>query len=178
MADSFIGEIRIFAGNYAPVDWLFCDGSLLNITEYQTLYALIGTAYGGNGNTTFALPNLNGKLPVGQGSGPNLTPRTIAQTFGVTTVSLTSNQLPSHLHTIQASNNPATTITPGPTLALGTIASPSVFYDLGNSVPANQRAFNSQAFSLSGGSTPHENTMPTLSLSYIISTAGMYPSQS
>jgi len=178
MADSFVGEIRIFAGNYAPVDWLMCDGSLLNISQYQVLYSLIGVTYGGNGNTNFALPNLNGRLPIGQGSGTGLTPRVIGQTMGANTVTLVTAELPAHQHTIQATTNSATAITPGPSLTLAAISAPSVFYDAGTSAAATQKAFNAEAFSPSGGNTAHENTMPTLSLSYIISTSGAYPSQS
>ncbi|MBR7780108.1 phage tail protein [Undibacterium rugosum] len=178
MADSFVGEIRIFAGNYAPVDWLLCDGSVLSIAQYQSLYALIGVTYGGNGVTTFALPNLNGQLPIGQGTGSGLVNRVIGEKTGVASVTLASAELPIHTHAIQATTNLATTPTPGPTLTLATISAPSVFYDGGTSTPATQKAFNAEAFTPTGGNAAHNNMMPTLSLSYIIATSGTYPTPS
>lgn len=178
MADPFIGEIRLFAGNYAPVGWLLCEGQTVSIAEYETLFALLGTTYGGNGTTNFALPNLSEKLPIGQGSGPGLTRRVLGQTCGAASVPLTPAQLPAHTHAIQASTDAASTISPGATLSLGAASPPSTFYDNGEAAAATTKAFSSQACSSAGGNAPHNNMMPSLSLSYIIATTGFFPQQS
>lgn len=100
-ADPFIGEITIFAGNFAPMGWLFCDGSELPIVQYQALYSLIGTYYGGNGTTTFKLPDLRGRVPMGYGNGPSLTPRQIGASGGAEKVAIAANEMPAHSHTVQ-----------------------------------------------------------------------------
>lgn len=174
MADSFVGEIRIFAGNYAPVGWHMCDGSLLAISQYEALFALIGTTYGGDGKTNFAVPNLNAQLPIGQGTGVGLSTRVIGKTVGEYSVTLKLDELPAHRHTIQATSNLATTPVPDPNLTLATISDPSVFYDNGMSKPATQKALNAATLSNIGGAASHENKMPTLSLSYIIATQGYF----
>ncbi|MBI3286277.1 MAG: phage tail protein [Burkholderiales bacterium] len=178
MADPFLGEIRLFAGNYAPVGWLLCAGQTVSISQYEALYALLGTTYGGNGTTSFGLPNLSEKLAIGQGSGPGLTSRVLGQTCGAAAVTLTPTQLPLHTHVIQASTDVASTITPGATLSLGAVSPPSKFYDNGEATAAATKAFSSLAFSTEGGNVPHDNLMPSLSLSYIIATAGIFPQQS
>ena len=149
MAEPFVGEIRIFAGNYAPVDWYLCEGQLLDIASNQVLYALLGTVYGGNGVTTFGLPDLRGKLPIGQGTGTGLTPRILGQTPGSAQVTLNQGQLPEHNHVINAVTTTATTATPGPLLALATIDPPvapatqSNFYFPGTPVsPTTTKAFS------------------------------------
>src|SRR5262249_21674050 len=107
--DPFLGEIRMFAGAYAPENWLLCDGSLQSINQYQALFTLLGTAFGVNGTSTVGLPDLRGRLPVGEGNGPTLTPRVLGQIGGSSEVQLTMAQFPTHTPTFSASNNPATT---------------------------------------------------------------------
>jgi len=176
MADPFIGEIRLFAGTYAPQGWLVCDGSNVSIIDYEVLYTLLGTTYGGNGVTTFALPDLRNRLPVGQGTGPALTPRVIGQNFGVENVLLTQAQLPAHSHTIQGSADNASTGTPGTALVLATLTS-GTMYDSGVPNPTLQRKLSPQAIPVAGSNVPHSNLMPTTVLNYIIATIGIYPTQ-
>lgn len=180
MAEPFVGEIRMFGGNYAPEGWFLCAGQQLSIADYEVLYALIGTTYGGNGTTTFGLPDLRGKLPVGQGQGPGLTARAMGQSIGVNEVTLTSGQLPAHNHVIQATANLASTVTPGPGLTLATVAQPpstTTFYDTGTANPPGKNAFSSSTLSKTGNGLPHSNQMPTLSINYIIAYQGIFPQQ-
>ena len=175
MAEGFVGEIRIFAGNYAPVGWALCNGQTLPVTDYEVLYALIGITYGGNGSTNFNVPNLNATLPIGQGTGTNLTARVIGATTGVDTVTLTQPQLPAHTHSVMASTTAATTTIPGPTLTLGT--PPTAFYDNGAAASTSIYPMNQQALTSAGSNLPHDNHMPTLSLTYIIATTGLFPTR-
>ncbi|AQW30234.1 phage tail protein [Ralstonia syzygii subsp. celebesensis] len=175
--EPFIGEIRLFAGNYAPQGWLLCQGQLIDIAGNETLYTLLGTTYGGDGRTTFALPDLQGRLPVGQGQGPGLTNRTIGQRLGVEDVTLTQAQIPAHSHALSATSGQATSITPGPGVMLATVPNPQGFYDAGTANPPTKAAFASQAVGMAGANLPHSNHMPTASINYIIATVGIYPSQ-
>ncbi len=183
MPEWCIGEIRMFGGNAAPAGWLMCDGSALSINDYPELFVLIGNTYGGDGVETFYLPDLRGKLPVGQGTGPGLSRRIMGQQFGVTDVTLTVAQTPAHAHTINASNNTADTVAPGPTLTLGAIsqdqdsqAAASLFYDNGQAVSSQMKALSSQAFGSIGSGQSHTNKMRTLSINYIIAVSGTFPS--
>ncbi|WP_035059350.1 phage tail protein [Andreprevotia chitinilytica] len=175
MAQPYVGEIRIFAGTYAPTGWFFCDGTTYSIADYEVLYALLGTTYGGNGQTTFGVPNLTGKLPVGQGTGVGLTPRVMGQMMGTANVTLTTGQIPSHNHAIQGTTNAATTNAPDPTLTLGTVA--TAFYDSGATNPPGKNAFASNTLGTTGQSLPHSNEMPSMSINYIIAYSGIFPSQ-
>lgn len=168
MADPYIGEIRTFAGNFAPVGWEFCDGRLLPIAEYDALFNLIGTAFGGDGMDTFALPDLRGRWAVGAGTNLGVT-TPYATTGGAATVTLTTNQIPAHTHVPQASVGAATTGSPaGATWAASTtpaFAAPTP--------PATAMA--ADALQPVGGSQPHENRPPYLAVSFIISLYGIYP---
>ncbi|MBC3932410.1 phage tail protein [Undibacterium curvum] len=175
MADSFLGEIRIFAGNYAPIDWAICDGSKLSISGNQALFSLIGTTFGGDGVTDFQIPDLRSRLPIGMGTGPGLTARVLGQTVGADTVTLTEAQMPVHTHTIFGSANPATDITPGKDSTLGNTKTNALFYFKPDTTSA-ENTFASGMMSTSwGGSQAHNNTMPSLALTYIISLNGVYP---
>ncbi|SPA49850.1 phage tail protein [Cupriavidus taiwanensis] len=178
MAQPFVGEIRMFAGNFAPEGWQFCAGQTLSIAQYEMLFSLLGTIYGGDGTTTFRLPDLRGNLPLGQGAGPGLSERTIGQAFGSPNITLLPGQIPGHTHPIQATNTMASTVTPGPGVLPGTTPSPNAFYDSGTANPPGKNAFAAGTLGMSGGTQPHSNQMPTLSLNYIIATDGIYPSQS
>jgi microcystin-dependent protein len=165
MAQPYVGELRLFAGNFAPAGWMFCDGQLLPISENEVLFQLIGTTYGGDGETTFALPDLRGRVPVHQGNG-----YTLAQTGGAETVTLTPSQMPVHRHPLRASTAAATHSAPGNTLltATGTVNS----YGSGNP----DQLMTAGALTPSGGSQPHDNMAPYLAVSYIISLFGIFPS--
>lgn len=169
MSQAFVGEIRLFAGNFAPAGWELCTGSLLPIAQYDTLFNLIGTTYGGDGQSTFALPDLRGRVPLHQGSGAGAT-RIIGETGGTETVTLSVAQLPAHSHALRASSAAATGGTPGgAVLAATSIAS----YGPGTpNIPMSAAAFPAEA-----GSQPHENMAPYLALNYIIALFGIYPSQ-
>jgi microcystin-dependent protein len=164
---AFVGEIRLFAGNFAPAGWMFCDGQILPISENDQLFALIGTTYGGDGEATFALPDLRGRLPVHQGSGVIL-----AETGGAESVTLTTQQIPVHMHTLMASTGPGTQNAPSNSV---TAASPSVTLYTGDVTDSDMAA---SAVSPTGGSQPHSNFQPYLCINFIISLFGEFPQQS
>ena len=165
MAQPYVGEIRMFAGNFAPAGWMFCEGQLLPISENETLFQLIGTTYGGDGESTFALPDLRGRIPIHQGNGFIL-----AETGGVEEVTLTVNQIPAHSHPLLVSNNIATVPSPQNNL-LG--KSPSVkLYGVG----APTSALSPLTVGSIGGSQPHTNFQPYLCVDFIISLFGIFPS--
>jgi microcystin-dependent protein len=165
MSQPYVGEIRMFAGNFAPAGWMFCEGQLLPISQYETLFNLIGTTYGGDGQSTFGLPDLRGRLPIHQGSG-----FTLSQNGGAETVTLTTSQMPAHTHTINATTNSNTVSLPnGAFLASG----PDI-YDQNKPGNANM----APAISSVGGNQPHNNFQPYLCVSFILSLYGVYPSQS
>jgi microcystin-dependent protein len=165
MSQPYVGEIRMFGGNFAPYGWMFCNGQLLPISEYDVLFNLIGTTYGGDGQSTFALPDLRGRLPVHQGSG-----FVMGGTGGAETVALTTSTMPSHSHTVFATTNSNTASLPGGNFLA---AGPDI-YD------QNKAGTNTMAPAISsvGGSQPHNNFQPYLCISFIISLFGVYPSQS
>lgn len=169
MSDPYVGEIRLFAGNFAPQGWAFCDGQTLAIAENDVLFNLIGTTYGGDGQETFQLPDLRGRVPVHQGSGPNGQNHVIGQRGGTETVTLSPQQLPLHNHALRASTVPATVASPGGALLAATSVNS---YGPG---PASA-AMAASAIGVSGGGQPHSNMAPTITVSYIISLFGIYPS--
>jgi len=171
MSNPYIGEIRLFAGNFAPAGWAFCQGQLMSIAENDALFSLIGTTYGGDGQQTFGLPDLRGRVPVHQGSGPGLSTRTIGELAGTETVTLTSANLPVHSHALLATSAPASAAA-GP--AGGVLASASVKV-YGSGAPGTPLA--AAAIAASGGGLPHQNMAPFLALNYIISLFGIYPQQ-
>lgn len=164
MAQPYVGEIRIFAGNFAPAGWMFCEGQLLPISENETLFNLIGTTYGGDGQSTFALPDLRGRLPIHQGNGFIL-----AETGGAEEIALTVNQIPAHAHALLASLEIPTLATPEANV---TGQAAAKFYRGGS--PSVQLAAG--AISPVGGSQPHTNFQPYLCVNFIISLFGIFPS--
>ncbi len=173
MAQPFVGQVIAVGFNFAPVGWHICDGSLLQISQYDVLFNLIGTTYGGNGQTTFALPDLRGRAVVGMGQGSGLSPYTLGQQGGVESVTLASAQVGSHSHALAAAAT-ATTAAPGPSVVLGTTAAADPIYATsGTSAALSSAAVSSSA----GGGLPHENRQPSLAITYIISLFGIYPSQ-
>ena len=172
MAETYLGEIRIFGGNFAPRDWALCQGQLVAISQNDKLYALLGTKYGGDGVNTFALPDLRGRLPVHQGQGPTLSHRYMGQRYGSETERLTSSQIPEHTHPLQASTDSATKLdTVGHVLAN---FDPEKFYNPGEDA-TQINEFSPDAFGVSGGNQPHNNIMPFSGINFIIATRGTYP---
>jgi len=165
MAQPYVGEIRIFAGNFAPAGWQFCEGQLLPISENETLFQLIGTTYGGDGQSTFALPDLRGRLPLHQGNGFIL-----AETGGAEEITLTVNQIPAHNHPMLANSQTATETTPSNN-AVPSSPSPTIY---NSRVPTV--AMSPQIVGAVGGSQPHSNFQPYLCLNFIISLFGIFPS--
>lgn len=175
MSDAYLGEIRIFSGNYAPVNWHICDGTQLNVQTYQTLFALIGTIYGGNGTTTFAVPDLRGRVPVGQGQGTNLSNYNLGQNGGTETVTLTTANMPAHTHSWQSSTGDGNTNTPGSTVMLAKPAgttTPYTMYRKPDESGLITTAGPADMISATGGNAPHDNMMPSTALNYIICVAG------
>jgi microcystin-dependent protein len=178
MSDAYLGEIRMFAGLQPPQYWQFCNGQILNISGNEALYSLIGVTYGGNGSTTFALPDLRGRVPVGQGTAvsPPLSPRTLGQTGGVTTVTLTAAQMPTHTHQVMAANANATADTPSNGVVFAGSGSNTTLYTKVD--PSDTSfVFDPNAVSSSGGSLPHDNVMASRGINFIICVNGLFPSR-
>ena len=165
MAQPYVGELRIFAGNFAPSGWMFCEGQLLPISENETLFQLIGTTYGGDGQSTFALPDLRGRLPLHQGNNYIL-----AETGGAEEVTLTVNQIPSHTHPLTGSSGNGSQANPN-----NNVLASSTLVKL-YSGEAADTAMAATAITPVGGSQPHTNFQPYLCLNYIISLFGIFPS--
>ncbi len=176
MSECYVGEIRMFGFGRVPNGWFACDGSLKAISGYEALYTLIGTIYGGDGQTTFAVPDLRGTLPIHQGQGPGLTPRVIGQRGGSETVTLTEAQMPAHTHTLVVTSSAASADTPGSS-TLPAAVSGQDFYVTEVST-ASALTMETGAVSLAGGSQPHENCMPTLTVQFCIAWSGIFPTQS
>ena len=168
MGTPFVGEIRMFAGNFAPAGWMFCQGQLLPISENETLFNLIGTTYGGDGQSTFALPNLSSRVPIHQGSG-----FTLGDAAGAESVTLTTSQIPAHTHVPQASTSSVSP--PNVSDPTGAVWAQSVLNDYSTAAPS--QAMNAAAIGSSGGSQPHDNMIPFLVVNFIISLFGIFPSQ-
>jgi microcystin-dependent protein len=172
MSDPFIGEIRMFGGNFAPAGWAFCDGQLIPISENDALFTLIGTTYGGDGQETFALPNLQSRIPIHAGQGPGISQTyQRGETFGVESVTLTAQQTPIHSHSLIASGDAANTPNPQSNVLSAPITATPYYQE------APGVAMNGQAVTPVGGSQPHDNMMPYLVISFIISLFGIFPTQ-
>ncbi|MBN2752088.1 MAG: phage tail protein [Rhodospirillaceae bacterium] len=177
MSEYYTGEIRMFAGDYAPRDWALCNGQTLMINEYQTLFSLIGTTYGGDGRTTFALPDLRKRLVCSAGQAPGLSPYILGQNIGTGATTLSTDQLPLHTHIMYASTTEATTTNPSNTL-YATCANGYATYLSTEASDNREKNPDAQMLSNSGGrGEPHNNIMPCLALNYIIALMeGTYPS--
>ena len=171
MSEPFVGEIRMFAGNFAPRGWAFCDGQLLAVSQNDALFSLLGTIYGGDGRTTFGLPDLRGRIPIHAGHGPGLSERRLGAKSGAEKVTLTVNQLPSHTHALQATNQQANNLDP-----VGRALAPTTFGDVYSEDFAPE-SMSSQAITKVGGSRSHTNLMPFLCIHFIIALVGIYPSR-
>ena len=176
MADQFVGEIRMFCGNFAPNGWAFCNGQLLPISQNTALFSLLGTNYGGDGRSTFALPDLQGAFPLhaGSGAGPGLTQRSTGQTGGSETVALTAAQMPAHGHTMEAVSG-ASTGMPDATASLAPTSNGSALYRASDGVWLNTASGDIGA---TGGGAAHPNLPPWLALNFIIALQGIFPARS
>ena len=169
MSTPFIGEIRMFGGNFAPVGWAFCNGQLMSISQNDALFSLIGTTYGGDGQQTFGLPDLQGRIPVNQGTGFSL-----GQTGGTETVTLTTQQIPSHTHPPQCKSTGGELGSPQNAVWAASTANQTIYSD---AAPTPSLTMNSTTMANDGGNQPHDNMMPFLAVSFIIALEGIYPSQ-
>lgn len=172
MADPFVAEIRIVGFNFAPKGWAFCDGQLVPLSQNTALFSLLGTMYGGDGKSTFALPDLQGRAAMMHGQGAGLSQRFQGQTGGSESVTLLQSEMPVHTHTMQATALPASTALPAPGNALARSSGGSA-YDgppTGATVP-----MHGQALAVAGGSLPHNNLMPYLTMNFIIALQGVFP---
>jgi microcystin-dependent protein len=178
MAEPFLGQIILFGGNFAPQGWAFCDGSLLSISRYTALFSLLGTTYGGNGTTDFALPDLRGRAAVGFGQAPGLSNYILGEQTGSETVALTAPQMPVHTHMLGAQDANGNTLSPtGAFLARGEEHANKKSVNNYSTSTASPVTLNQAAVQAAGGSQPHSNIQPVLGLNYIIALQGIYPSR-
>jgi microcystin-dependent protein len=178
--EPFIGQITMFAGTFAPLGWAFCNGQLMDIGANTALYSLLGTTYGGDGIQTFALPNLQCRLPVHQGTGGGLSPYTLGQAAGVPEVTLLLGQMPAHNHVFNATATTADSKTIGGALlpAIPTTGqSPSFYTQPTQGIAPNVKSLAAGSCGSGGNSLPHKNEMPSLCVSFVIALEGVYPSQ-
>ncbi len=175
--DAYLGEIRLFAGNYAPVNWLKCEGQLLPINQYTALFALLGTTYGGNGTTTFALPDLRGRVPMGAGAGTSLTNTVLGEQKGNETITLTAQNLPSHNHAINIYNGSGNrdSIPDNTATALSLVQNVDLSRSNAYTTAAPNTTLNTATISNTGNNVPVNNMQPSLTLTYIICTQGIFP---
>jgi microcystin-dependent protein len=173
MANPFVAEIRIFPFNFAPKDWAFCDGQIMSISQNTALFSLLGTTYGGDGKSNFALPNMQGSAPMHPGQGPSLSLHDLGETGGTDTVQLIQSEIPQHSHTMMAANFPADQSTPSPARALARSVNAAAYVS-----GASQSTFvqmNDNMLAPTGGDQPHNNLMPYLTLNFCIALQGVYP---
>ena len=176
MSTSYLGEIRIFSFQRIPIGWQACDGSLLSIQQWTALYSLLGTTYGGNGQTNFAVPDFRGRAPMHWGQGLGLSPYTIGQVGGTEMVTLNSQQLPKHTHLLMASSQAGTTATPGNTVTLAPDTEGTGPY-FTPTVGQTTTPMATSTGQLVGGNLPHDNCAPTLTMSFCIALQGVFPTQ-
>jgi microcystin-dependent protein len=175
----FVGEIRCFGFNFAPVGWMFCEGQLLPISQYTALFSLLGTYYGGNGTSNFALPNLQGQVPMHQGEGAGLSETVIGEAQGSSTVTLLNSEMPIHQHTIvtaitEPGGAPERAAAPSSGTSYIGPSNPDALY---NSTPTLNATLALQTIGIAGSSTPHDNMQPYLVLNFCIAISGVYPAR-
>lgn len=170
MSIPFVGTIMMFGGTFAPAGWAECNGALLPISENDALFALIGTTYGGDGQVTFGLPDLRGRIPIHQGTGPGLSTYVIGQSSGTETVTLVASQMGGHSHQLQSNNRNGSTNSPSGAIVAGSATTPYT-------TAAGDTSFGGSMIGNAGGGQPHENMMPFLTLTFVISLFGVFPSQ-
>lgn len=170
MSERYIGEIRMFAGNFAPSGWAMCNGQLLPIAQNTALFSILGTTYGGDGKVTFGLPNLRDRMPLHHGTGPGLTPRSLGEQGGEASVTLTGQQLPSHSHAMAASNVAASVQSPANALLAKPITLSAPYHDVAAMAPSAPGMLGT-----TGGSSAHNNQQPYLVVNFIIALTGIFP---
>lgn len=174
MADPFVAEIRIFGFNFAPTGWAQCNGQILPISQNTALFSLLGTTYGGNGQSTFGLPNLQGSAPMHPGQGPGLSLHDLGETGGSEFVTLLQSEIPAHAHTVKADTaDPADVQAPVPAVVLGRSNGGNAYLN----PPANLTNMSDLALSPTGGGLPHNNLMPYLTLNFCIALQGVFPAR-
>ncbi len=172
MQEPFIGSIVLFCGNFAPRGWALCDGQLLPIAQNTALFSILGTTFGGDGRTTFALPDLRGRVPLHPGSGPGLSNYTLGEAAGAESVTLISTQMPAHNHSVAAPCSDSGPSTPSPVGAVAANQDQTPFYAASGSA-----AMAAATSTVAGGNQPHENRQPLLAINFIIALEGIYPSR-
>ncbi|MEP6848649.1 MAG: tail fiber protein [Acidobacteriota bacterium] len=175
MSEPFLAEIKMFAGNFAINGYAICSGQILPISQNTALFSLLGTNYGGNGTTNFALPDLGGRVPISQGQGPGLTPRFVGENGGVESVTLIQTEMPAHTHLPQGSTQAGSQTSPANgtwSSSLGGRTPPPLFASTSNTT------MNPQALAIAGGSQPHNNLQPYLTINFIIAMVGIFPPRS
>jgi microcystin-dependent protein len=172
MSQPFLGEVRVFGFNFAPRGWAFCRGQVMSVSQNTALFSLLGTNYGGNGTSTFALPNLQGNIPISSGQGPGLSTYTVGEQGGSAGVTLLSNQLPAHAHTLPAGAG-ASTATPAANTFLGAGQRGKTVY----ATATDGTTMNAASVAPAGGSQPHNNLMPYIAMNYCIALQGIFPSR-
>jgi microcystin-dependent protein len=170
MSNPFVAEIRIFAGNFAPTGWALCNGQLMPISQNTALFSLLGTTYGGDGKSNFALPNLQGSAPMQQGQGPGLSQRVLGEVGGEQNVTLLQTEMPAHNHGVQAASGTGLADPTNNVWASGAKGFGSVYSPTGNNT-----SMSPLATSITGGNLPHNNMMPYLCLTFIIALQGVFP---
>ena len=177
MADPFVAEIRIFPFNFAPKGWAFCDGQILPLSQNTALFSLLGTTYGGNGKSTFALPDLQGNVPMHPGQGPGLSLHDLGETGGSPTVTLLESEIPAHSHSMMADSSPGVVTTPGPDRGLARSQGGSMYVPGSNPTPTLVM-MAPQTIAPTGSSFPHNNMQPYLTLNFCIALQGVFPPRS
>jgi len=177
MSEPYLGEIRMFGGNFAPVGNALCQGQSMNVSQNSALFSLLGTYYGGNGTTTFNLPDLRGRLPISMGQGPGLSNYTIGQNGGAENITLNVSQMPMHSHMMSANSAGATLPTPNGNMPSSMVSPINGFWVAATNVTGQPIPLNTNALTQAGGSQPHENRMPILAITCIIALTGIFPSR-
>lgn len=171
MSDQFLAEIRIFPFNFPPTGWAFANGQIMPLSQNTALFALLGTTYGGDGKSTFALPDMQGNAPMQPGQGQGLSLRDLGEMSGVESITLLESEIPLHTHTLNAQNTPANSRTPGNTVVLARNVGGNTY----KAAPSNMQAMAFQALAPAGGSLPHNNMQPYLALNFCIALQGIFP---
>jgi len=172
MSDQFVAEIRIFPFNFAPTGWAFCDGQLMPISQNTALFALLGTVYGGDGKSNFALPDMQGNAPMQPGQGQGLSERILGEMSGVESITLLQSEIPVHTHTVMTMSDPGTLQAPGPDRILARSSNATAYQ---TNTSANLQMMAPQALALAGGGLPHNNMQPYLTLNFCIALQGIFP---